>query len=169
MSKKDNSKNSKETWNKIQDFLYDSIDYICIILVIALVSIIINWRLGGLFKSSDIHNLKNTQSEQQIDDTKEKSKEKDKQEENKLDTKKDNKDKEVKKKKKETKIIKVNIPKGSVSQDVSQILEDEKVIKDRKEFYEYVQKKKMETKLKYGNYEIPDDSTFDEIIKILTK
>lgn len=147
--------------DKVQDFLYDNIDYIIMIAVVILVGLIINWRLTNLFKDSTI--VEDTLAEGQVItvDSK-KSGSENKSQEN------IEKDK-IEEKKEMEKVLNISIPKGAASQTVSEILEKEGLVEDKDEFHTYITEKGLETKLKYGEYEIPDNATFDEIIEILTK
>ena len=130
------------------------------IIVVIIVGLIINWRLGGLFGDAKLNKKDLVNKKEQTESTTGKTETKNEKD------KSDDKKKEVKK---TGKTIKITIPKGSASQTVCDILLENKLIDDKKEFYTYVTDKKVETKLKYGNYEIPEGSSFDEIIEILTK
>ncbi len=146
---------SNKDLDKLKDFIYDSIDYIIMAAVIIIVLLIIRWRVGNMFEN------KNMVSKRDIETIKEHQKE--------LANKPKVKKEVVEEEEEEVELIKVNIPRGAVSYDIGQILEDTGVIENRKEFVNYVHEKNMETKLKYGNFEIPKNGDFDEIIDILSK
>lgn len=155
MKKQKKPSNQNTFGSKVQDFLYDNIDYIIMFIVIVIVGLIINWRLNNLFKESDISEDSSNESQVITNNIPKKTVPK---------TNEEDKSKE-----KSDKLISVSIPKGSASQTVAEILLESKLIEDKKEFYDYVTEKGMETKLKYGEYEIPENADFDKIIEILTK
>ncbi|NMB08387.1 MAG: endolytic transglycosylase MltG [Tissierellia bacterium] len=149
-------------WEKLKDILYDGTDYIIMIITILIVVLIINWRIGGLFNRTKIDN-----------------KEKDKIEtigEN-NDNLEDNKDNEPKNSENENNsmeeespnLIIVNIPTGSLPGKIGEILESKGLVESKEEFVEKTIEMKMDTKLKSGDFEIPDNSTIEDIINIISK
>lgn len=152
-------------WDKIKDFLYDSMDYLLIILVIAIVAGIIGWRLDVLFDNDLAENASKK-------DKIEVSKNKDAENNGKAPDKKTNEteqDNQTSESKETEEMIIVTIPKGSTSQKITHILLEKKLIKDKEEFLETARKLQLETKLKYGEFEIKPGSTYEEILKIMSK
>lgn len=66
-------------------------------------------------------------------------------------------------------VVKLEIPEGSVSQEIAAKLKEAKLIADEKAFLDQVTAKGAEAGLKAGTFEIPAKATIDEIIAILTK
>lgn len=165
MSKNKKNSDSNGFWDRFKDFLYDNIDYIFMVIVVLVVALIINWRLGGLFGDTKVIRDDIKDKGEKIETDTKKSEDK----KNKIDYKTEEDDDEEDKKEKTGEVIKISIPKGSASQTVCDILLENKLIDDKKDFMEYIEKKQVETKLKYGKYEIPEGSNYDEIIEILTK
>lgn len=177
---------------KLKDFFYDAIDYILMGVIILAVVGIIGWRLDVLFddsikdapvgkeiessKDKKIASRNNSSGNKSTAETKKDNNNSDaaaKKDNNNSDAaaKKDNKkenDKNNDKSKKEE-IVRVSIPKGSVSENVAEILKKDGLIKDESEFMAKVKEMNLETELKYGEYEIAKPSSMEDIIKKLSK
>ncbi|MBW4829323.1 MAG: endolytic transglycosylase MltG [Clostridiaceae bacterium] len=166
---------------KLKDFFYDAIDYILMGVIILAVVGIIGWRLDVLFEGSlkdapvgkEIESSKDKKIASRNNTSGNKSTTEAKKDKNNADdaVKKDNKkenDKNDDKSKKEE-IVKVSIPKGSVSENVAEILKKDGLIKDEAEFMAKVKEMNLETGLRYGEYEIAKPSTMEDIIKKLSK
>lgn len=166
---------------KLKDFFYDAIDYILMGVIILAVVGIIGWRLDVLFDDSikdapvgkEIESSKDKKIASRNNSSGNKSTAETKKDNNNSDAaaKKDNKkenDKNNDKSKKEE-IVKVSIPKGSVSENVAEILKKDGLIKDESEFMAKVKEMNLETGLKYGEYEIAKPSSMEDIIKKLSK
>lgn len=65
--------------------------------------------------------------------------------------------------------ITVEIISGMSSERIAELLKDKGVIKDTKAFLKRLVELDKEDKLMIGNFQIPKDSGYDEIIKILTR
>lgn len=167
--------------DKLKDFFYDAIDYILMGVIILAVVGIIGWRLDVLFDGGikdapigkEIESSENKKIASRNNTNSNKSTTEAKKDKNSSDaaTKKDNKkenDKNDDKSKKEE-IVKVSIPKGSVSENVAEILKKNGLIKDEAEFMAKVKEMNLETDLKYGEYEIAKSSSMEDIIKKLSK
>ncbi len=139
-------------WEKTKDFLYDSVDYLLMLLVIAIVAGIIGWRLDILF-ANDLP--ENVPKKDEIEASKEKETQQNKDSDS---TKKDNEE-----------TVKIVIPKGSSGEEIADILLEKNLIKDKKEFLETAEKTKLVTKLKPGEFEIKSNSSYEEILNILSK
>lgn len=64
--------------------------------------------------------------------------------------------------------IYVTIPKGCSTEDVANILEREGLIDDKDDFADFVINKNMSRKLRYGQFLIPKDVTYDQLLEILS-
>ncbi|MCR2045060.1 endolytic transglycosylase MltG [Anaerosalibacter massiliensis] len=169
----------KKFSEKLKDFFYDAIDYILMGVIIVAVAGIIGWRLDVLFDDGitegspigkEIESSKDKKIASRNSTSNKKSKTDVKKEEKKEGKKEDKKenDKNDDKSKKEE-LVKVSIPKGSVSENIAEILKDNGLIKDESEFMAKVKEMNLETGLKYGEYEINKSSSMEDIIKKLSK
>jgi hypothetical protein len=166
----------KKFFEGLKDILYDGIDYIMMIFVVAIVALIINWRLGGLFAENAI-DTPPKKPIQTVDNktTNEKNKDKPVDDENKeniennIENKEQDENKKDKIKDNESSLVKINIPPGSLPSKIGSILVSNGLVEDKNEFVQKAIELKLETKLKYGEFEIPKDSSIEEILKILTK
>lgn len=178
---------------KLKDFLYDATDYIIMLVVVLVVVGIIGWRLEILFAedtleeptekdntvaSDEIEIDKKIKKEDEVTENNEKTeeeKEEDKEEkeetkDEKKEDKNDSKEKEKEKSdKKSEETVTVSIPEGSLSEAIADILFEEKLIKDKGEFLKTAKDLNLETKLKPGKFEIKSNSTYEEILQILSK
>ena len=66
-------------------------------------------------------------------------------------------------------IVKISIPAGSLPSKIGSILEDNGLVEDKNVFVQKAIDLNLETKLKYGDFEISKDSSMEEILEILTK
>jgi hypothetical protein len=153
----------KRFFEGLKDILYDGIDYIMMAVIIVIVALIINWRLGGLFAKDglDAISKKPTVSNGEV---KNKPNDNKNSTENTGDAKKDNISNEN-----SDALVKITIPKGSLPSKIGDILADNGLVKDKDEFVKKAIDMKLETKLKYGEFEIPKGSSMEEILQILTK
>ncbi|NMB27338.1 MAG: endolytic transglycosylase MltG [Tissierellia bacterium] len=148
----------KSFFEKLKDILYDCVDYIIMILVIIVVILIINWRLGGLFAKDAIETPPKI-SETVSKDNPTPTNENKPNDNNNLDE--DNEESlDI--------MVKIDIPSGSASSKIGEILVSSDLIKDKNDFIEKAIELKLDTKLKYGEFEIPKNSSLEEILKILT-
>jgi hypothetical protein len=162
----------KKILEKIQDILYDSLDYVIMLVIVLVVVAVIGWRLDVLFAKDvasgnkviveGVHN--------KVDD-----------EPN------DDEDTEVPEEPEEPETpveeppvdvapvvptggnIKVTIPAGSLPGKIGSILADNGVINSSRDFIAKAVELRLDTKLKSGTFEIPQGSTHEEILKIITK
>lgn len=169
----------KKILEKIQDILYDSFDYVIMLVIVLVVVAVIGWRLDVLFAKDvasgnkviveDVHNKVDNEPN---------------------DDKGDDEDPEVKDNEEpeepETPVvveptvdvptvvptgenIKVTIPAGSLPGKIGSILADNGVINSSRDFIAKAVELRLDTKLKSGTFEIPQGSTHEEILKIITK
>ncbi|WP_073196751.1 hypothetical protein [Caloranaerobacter azorensis] len=172
---------------KFKDFLYDIIDYIIIISIIVIVIGIIGWRLDILFADNTVktpiadskvvdnnNNNNNTSidndTSKDIADTKDDAEintpiQNDKQDSQ---TISNNPDKNINSDNTQnTKVITINIPKGSLGPAIADILLKEGLIDSKTEFLNRAKELKLDTKLKAGSFKIESNSSLDKIIKII--
>lgn len=146
-----------------------------IISVIAIVALIINWRLNGLF-AKDGRNTIPKKQVQVTNNTPGVSNDKNIDKPNKNDDSDENTQNSIKDNNKENlddqnsdTLVKINIPAGSLPSKIGNILESNGLVKDKNEFVQKAIELKLETKLKYGEFEISKNSSIEEILKVLTK
>lgn len=65
--------------------------------------------------------------------------------------------------------ITVSVKSGMSSEGIADLLKGSGLIKDTKAFLKKLEEVRMDDKLKIGNFEIPKGSSYDDIIRILTK
>ncbi|QQY78990.1 hypothetical protein EDD65_104155 [Keratinibaculum paraultunense] len=151
----------KNFFESLKDFLYDSIDYVMMILVVLVVALILNWKLGGLFTKD---NMNIPSSKKQNETTQqESSSAKNSNEHNQK-----NNDKNLEETS-SNEIVKITIPPGSLPLKIGSILENNGLVEDKNVFVQKVIDLNLETKLKYGDFEISKNSSIEEILNILTK
>lgn len=159
-------------FEKIKDILYDGTDYLIMIVVILIVALIINWRIGGLFDKDEIQASPGNDVETVTKDptdsknnTKDNSNKDNKPEENSEENKGDN----VSNGESNNSLVKINIPDGSLPGKIGEILESNGLVESKEAFVEKTIEMKMDTKLKSGEFEIAKGSSIEDILGILTK
>lgn len=147
---------------KLKDIIYDSIDYIMIAVIIAVVALVINWRLDGLF-ATDTSDVVDEPSSNTIDieDIVSEDDEDDVDEEKTGENEQDEQNPDV--------VIKVNIPAGSLPNDIGDILMSHELVDSRTEFINKAIELNLDTRLKSGDFNIPSNSSLEEMLDILTK
>lgn len=178
----------KSFFNWVNDFIYDSIDYIIMIVIIISVVFVIGWRLDVLFandatdiphKNIIISNGEDVPKDPNVIDPEVLKPEVDVdlppgEPEDNIETPSDtpitetpvvvDNSTEV-----NTASINITIPPGSLPSKIGDILESNGLISSRKDFVNKAQELKLDTKLKSGTYKIPNNSTLEEVLKIITK
>lgn len=146
----------KKFFEAVKDFIYDSVDYLIMITIIAIVVVVIGWRINILFKDRSIEENQITIDER---------------EENNESAEKDNTDSA------ETEstdplntgeIVEVVIPPGSLPSKIGEILVEKNLVETSEEFISKSQEMNLDTKFKSGNYDIENGTSLENIIKILT-
>lgn len=146
---------------KLKDLLYDGVDYIIMIAIVIAVILIINWRLDGLFAQGNVD--LSTESSTSVEENE--SKNSKPSDENGDQTKTDTESKE----KESNMLVKIDIPAGSASSDIGDILIAEGLIEEKDSFLKQLTQLNLETKLRQGQYEVPKGSSLEEILNIITK
>ncbi|HAU87174.1 MAG TPA: hypothetical protein DCW90_17315 [Lachnospiraceae bacterium] len=72
------------------------------------------------------------------------------------------------KEKKEAETISIKIEPGMVSQSIARYLYQKNVIGSATDFNKYMQEHDVAEKLRAGEFEIPKDATYEEIVEIIT-
>ncbi len=172
--------------DKIKDFVYDSLDYIIILVVVLVVGGIIGWRLDILFAFSmdktPISNQDSVNPEINISETidTETSTEKGSSSENQeINQSSDNNDLTEESKNNDSSIVNVSdvdienqkiiisIPSGSLGPKIADILMENGLVNNKNEFLNKAHELKLDTKLRSGKFEIEENSSLETIIKIL--
>lgn len=153
----------KNIGDKIKDFLYDATEYILMVAIIAIVVLVINWRLEGLF-AMDIENSNvqtETSDESIVDEFSDYAE--DQEDPESEENKEDDKDEA------EGQIVYIEIPSGTLPGEIGNILVANNLIDSQNEFINKVIQMGVEKKLKSGSFKIAKGSSLEEIINILTK
>lgn len=150
-------------FDKLKDILYDSIDYIIMIGIVAVVILVIGWRLDILFTDSDVSELPTNEVSEPIDNEEEpKPDDKNNNPSNELPETPSNVDPEVRE-------VQVNIPDGSLPNDIGKILQENGLIENSKDFVAKAVELRLDTKLRSGNYSLNSSQSIEEIILIISK
>ncbi len=139
----------KNFLEKSKDNLYDYIDYFIILGIVGLVLIIISWRLDLLFVDDSFKSFKNNiviENEESSSLVEDKIIEE---------------NQEIK--------HKINVPSGSSSYDIANILESNKLISNKSDFIEKAEEMNLSNKLRAGDFELSSNSSLENILTILTK
>lgn len=169
----------KKTLDYIKDVLYDSIDYIIMIGIIGVVVLVIGWRLDLLFANDALDiptNLviennspgKDNTPPPEVKDPDENMETQDTEDP----IEEDNENEPIETTdpvKPPGKIVKINIPPGTLAHNIGKILEENGLISSTKEFLEKSQELKLDTKLKSGIFEIDSALSIESIIKLIAK
>ncbi len=161
---------------KFKDFIYNSIDYFIIIAIIVSVVFIIGWRLDILFAKDTL----DTPPPIVIDDT---DIDDDKNDEDLLvtnpdlpndDNEKPPEDPDIVDKpsiedpdSEPTTTITITIPDGTLPSGIGTILETNGLINSKNDFVIQAQSMELDRRLRSGTFNIPSNSSLEEIIKII--
>jgi hypothetical protein len=162
----------KKLVNAIKDFFYESTDYAIILMIVAVIGIILIWRLNILFsfdiskdliQDGDQIPVENNIPDESPADTPDNEDPSDQDNDSPNNTSEDNNPSG------ETRTIMVTIPSGSSAQAIAEILYNKNLISDTDEFIQRSVSLGMDTKLKSGEFEITSDMVLDEIIKEIAR
>lgn len=64
--------------------------------------------------------------------------------------------------------IQIDIPSGSPGVKIASLLQEEGLIDSTSEFINRLEERKLDSKLRAGNFKIPENASLDEVINILT-
>ena len=163
----------------LKDFIYDSIDYFIMIAVVVVVVFVIGWRLDVLFAkdTSDIPNpppivvdgtdiddkdhhndMGDADTDLPADDNEEPS--------DGSDTG-DNPDTQTPDSALNT--VTITIPDGTLPSGIGAILESNGLVSNKNDFVIKAQSMELDRKLRSGTFEILDNSSLEEIIKIIAR
>lgn len=176
----------KNIIEKIQDLLYDYFDYVVMLTIVIAVVAVIGWRLDVLFAkdASDIVPNKQIATEAPTDNPKEPLLE----EEptpvvNEITGEPNDEDPATESPVEEAPTepvpdekgvttgeeVKVNIPAGSLPGKIASILADNGLINSSRDFIAKAVELNLDTKLKSGDFKIAKGSSYEDILRILTK
>lgn len=126
----------------IKDFIYDSVDYLIMIVIIGLLALVIGWRVNILFvdQPSDDPIASTEQSLDNIDEDKD-----------------------------DSETINVDIPEGSLPSAIGDILEEHKLVSSSEEFIAKSRDMDMDTKLRSGSFNIEMGASLEDIIHIIAQ
>lgn len=164
----------KKILEKIKDIMYDSFDYVIMLVIVLVVVAIIGWRLDVLFTKDVDTGSKGVKVEDVVHN-----------EDNKPGDEEDDEEPKVPEAEETvTEVppvveappvvaagekVKVTIPAGSLPGKIGSILADSGVISSSRDFIAKAVELKLDTKLKSGTFYIPQGSTHEEILRIITK
>lgn len=173
----------KKIFEWLKDFVYDSIDYIIMLLIIVSVVFVIGWRLDVLF-ANDAADVppKNIISEEENNKIEKEPINEDVTEIEPIENIESNPDDAVPDQPAvnnpvvetpvvapSVKTVNVTIPPGSLPSKIGSILEANGLISNKNDFVKTAQELKLDTKLKSGNFIIPNNSSIEDILNIITK
>lgn len=161
----------RKFFEKLNDFLYDSVDYLVILGIIGLVVFIIGWRLDLLF-ADNIKDLASKNKSPDIIISNDSKKEPASEESNDSIAGEDLDEEGVNKPAGDSnsqKTLTINIPPGSSSSNIGDILESKGLISSKSDFINKTEEMNVSNNLKAGNYEIQSGSSLETILKTLTK
>ena len=173
----------KKIFDWLKDFVYDSIDYIIMLVIIVSVVFVIGWRLDVLF-ANDAADIppKNIVSEEENPNIEDEPIKEDLPENEPTDNVESAPDDVVPESPiaenpvvetptvtPSAKTVNITIPPGSLPSKIGSILEANGVIGSKNDFVNKAQELKLDTKLKSGSFEIQNNASIEEILKIITK
>lgn len=183
----------KKVVERIKDFLYDAMDYLLILVIVVVVAGVIGWRLDILFakdmdkslasytetneddsnrniKPVENHESDDEDENQNSDENNNTENDNEEQNEQTSDSNENNNNQQSNNEESKTdRYITVKIPSGSLPPTIANILVDRGVIKDKWEFLRKSQEMKLDTKLKSGDFEIKENSSVEDVIRLLAK
>ncbi|WP_053956577.1 hypothetical protein [Inediibacterium massiliense] len=138
-------------WEKCKDVLYETSDLLLALVIILFMSTVITWKVTDSLAYSNEENVEKesikTEQSADVDVSPKKTTEKTPE---KIST------------------LHINIPNGTFGMGIAQILKENGLIDDPQEFINQVTKLGMDSKLKSGEFDIPSNSSLDDIIYIIT-
>lgn len=135
--------------NWVIDKVYDLFEYVLMLLIVAIVVLVILWRLNGLFNTNITIVEK---SQRVIEDTLESTKEL-------LNQPSDL----------QGEVLTVNLPNSTSIEGIANILQKFQIINDTESFVQYMQEQKLTEKIVYGSHELKVGSTNEEVAKQITE
>lgn len=169
---------------KLKDFIYDSIDYFIMLAIVIGVVFIIGWRLDVLFAkdTSDIPTPPIVTDQRDVDkddkdvadqdddlppeDNEDPSNDSD-DPDNSDDPDMDNPDTDNPESTSQT--VTVTIPDGTLPSGIGAILESNGLVSNKNDFVIKAQSMELDRKLRSGTFEILNNSSLEEIVKIIAK
>ncbi|WP_129596125.1 hypothetical protein [Anaerophilus nitritogenes] len=146
-------------WEKFKDVLYETSDLLLALIIILFMSTIITWKVtDSLAHSSKPENIQkeSTKTEQSSDPSSQKPSVDD-----------EEKSSQTENNSKQVSTLLINIPNGTFGMGIAQILKENGLIDDPQKFIDRVTELGMDSKLKSGEFDIPSNSSLDDIIYIV--
>lgn len=157
----------KRFFDAIRDFIYDSIDYLIMFIIIGLVVFVIGWRINILFAEKPIDTAGPSKIESEEDNNIDENQGEEDQVEGE-DTQEEDEEEDSNSTDQED-MVEVTIPSGSLSTDIGAILVGQGLIEDKQDFVDRSQSMGLDTKLKSGSFQIQSGSSLEEIIQIISR
>ena len=169
----------KSFLEKLKDFIYDSIDYFIMFAIVIGVVFIIGWRLDVLFAkdtsdiptppaivdNTDIDNndtdVANGDNDLPPEDNEDPSHD--------LDENPDMDNPDTNNPESTPQTITITIPDGTLPSGIGAILESSGLVSDKNDFVIKAQSMELDRKLRSGTFEILNNSSLEEIVKIIAK
>ena len=175
-------------YDKLKDFLYDSVDYLFIIGILVVVVGVIGWRLDVLFEKdtvsaqpTDVVVVDNSSREDFLDEITPDTSEPEDGEEKAPEELQEPPVVPAPPKQVPTnptppqtpppsvETVKLTIPEGSMPGKIGLILQENGLVTSSRDFIAKAVELKLDTKLKAGTYSISKGSTLEDIVKMMTK
>lgn len=170
----------KRFFESIKDFIYDSIDYLIMILIVGAVVFVIGWRINILFSEKPLDPTLSTIDEIESDNDEEQYPVDENNnietpyEEDEVDAEADEVDSEedayISTDNEENgETINIVIPPGSLPSKIGDILQSNGLVSNKAEFVSKSQEMNLDTKLKSGTFNIKIGTSLENIVKIISK
>lgn len=161
----------KNFFDKVLDFLYDYVDYVIMLAIVVIVVGIIGWRLDLIFTGESLADADPTpvvveddsgQADDDVDSSEDETTDEPVEGE-------EAQGDEEEPEEEPSSDVEIEIPSGTASMGVADILVENGLIDDASEFLARAGEQEAETKLRAGTFTIPSGSSIDEIIQILIR
>ncbi len=161
--------------DRIRDFLYDSIDYVFMFIIVLLVVGVIGWRLDILFANDalDIPQnpvlVDNSGRDTEEDDPIEEPGDEDPDGDTVDDPNAPSDPTTPTSPTPSGEIVKIVIPEGSLPNKIGLILQENGVVSSSRDFISKAVELHLDTKLKSGTFEIQKGLSLDQVVKIIAR
>lgn len=167
----------KRFFEFLKDMLYDSIDYLIMISVVAIVVVVIGWRISILFAEKPIETpvvsienreeeTENNEMDPNIDGESVESEESSADSESAETEETTGENQEIAPR---GQVIEIVIPSGSLPSKIGDILASNGLVSSKNDFVTKSQEMNLDTKLKSGNFSIEVGTSLENIVKIIAK
>ena len=161
--------------DKIRDFLYDSVDYVFMLIIVVLVIGVIGWRLDILFANDaldvpgstpvivDNSGRNNGDEEDPLEDPGSENPDDTENPDDPVDTPSNPNPTPS------PEVVRVIIPEGSLPNKIGLILQENGVVSNSRDFISKAVELHLDTKLKSGTFEIQKGLPLDQVVKIIAR